>query len=76
MRERPSFVRARLVWGMTSAPLQEDLARAVEASVTQLVLLREDPRFVALLRETVEYAQRDAECHAAYARALAAAEAP
>lgn len=75
LRERPSFVRTQLVWGMASAPLQRDLAEDVEVSVTQHALLREDPRFVALLRATVEYAQRDEECHTIYARALSAAEA-
>jgi class 3 adenylate cyclase len=74
--ERPSFVRTQLVWGMSSAPLQRDLAQAVEAGVTQHALLRDDPRFVELLRETVEYALRDEECHALYTRALSAAEAP
>jgi class 3 adenylate cyclase len=74
--ERPSFVRTQLVWGMASAPLQRDLAQAVEAGVTEHALLRDDPRFVELLRETIEYALPDAECHAIYSRALVAAEAP
>lgn len=74
--ERPPFVRAQLVWGMVSAPLQKSLAEAVESGVARHALLRADPRFVALLRDTVDYALRDEECHAIYTRALVAAESP
>lgn len=74
--QRPAFIRAQLAWGMASAPLQKDLAEAVERNVEQHALLRTDPRFVQLLRETLDYAQRDEECHAIYARALSASEAP
>jgi len=74
LRGRPSFVRARLVWDMASAPLQDGLAEAVQESVARHALLRADPRFMKLLRDTVDYALRDEERHAAYQRALAAAE--
>jgi class 3 adenylate cyclase len=75
LRERPSFIRARLVWGMASAPLQDGLAEAVEENVARHALLRDDVRFVALLRDTVDYAVGDEARHAAYLRALAATEA-
>lgn len=68
--ERPSYRTLRLVYLLANEPLGPAVPQLCLAAVRDLPQLRDDAAFVALLRATVEYAEKEPAAQAIYEQAL------
>jgi class 3 adenylate cyclase len=68
--ERASYRTLRLVYLLANEPLGPEVPQLCLATVRDLPQLHDDAAFVALLRATVEYAQKDPAAQTVYQQAL------